>query len=278
MNSSSEHQFLSVFQTLRIVEDLIESSNLFIFNELGWEDVTLDLPSILYKPAKVTILHHFIFQALLHTDTYKFHKNDDLYEEDYLRDGYENSKLARLDADFYRYSINLLPFQQFANELKIDENTPEGFVRNWFDSQYESFIELWEKKTDDAFYFIFSNRTLLIRFGLLLSEYIKKELIPRQLLRPYTTKKSKIKRIVFPNWVKRAVFYRDRGQCVYCDKDLSGLLHTMPDKHFDHMVSLNEYGTNDPTNVQLTCSECNLRKSGKPPIISPRYWDWWPNE
>ena len=27
-----------------------------------------------------------------------------------------------------------------------------------------------------------------------------------------------------PEWVKRAVFYRDRGRCVLCGKDLSGQL------------------------------------------------------
>lgn len=102
----------------------------------------------------MTILHHFTFQALKYTDTYTFHHDDDFYESDYLESGYEDSKLARVDEDFYRYSIDVQQFQQFAKQLRVNGNTSAGFVRSWFDSQFESFIELWEKKTDEVFYFI----------------------------------------------------------------------------------------------------------------------------
>ena len=30
-----------------------------------------------------------------------------------------------------------------------------------------------------------------------------------------------LKRQRIPNWVKKAVYFRDRGQCVLCGKDLS---------------------------------------------------------
>jgi len=63
--------------------------------------------------------------------------------------------------------------------------------------------------------------------------------------------------------VKRAVLFRDKGCCVFCKRDLTGLYSILEDKekHFDHIVPLNEGGLNDVCNIQLSCPDCNLAKS-----------------
>lgn len=65
-----------------------------------------------------------------------------------------------------------------------------------------------------------------------------------------------------PQWIKRAVFYRDNGKCVICQKDLSGLIDVEEEyeKQYDHIVPLEEGGLNDISSIQLMCSCCNQKK------------------
>jgi 5-methylcytosine-specific restriction endonuclease McrA len=70
------------------------------------------------------------------------------------------------------------------------------------------------------------------------------------------------------------IFKRDQGHCVQCDKDLTGV-RAIEEAHYDHIIALAEYGTNDPANFQLFCRECNLRKGKKkwaPPESMLRFW------
>lgn len=50
------------------------------------------------------------------------------------------------------------------------------------------------------------------------------------------------------------------GRCVYCSTDL-----LLDGFHIDHMVPLSRGGSNWPTNIQLLCETCNLRKNNKTP-------------
>ena len=97
-------------------------------------------------------------------------------------------------------------------------------------------------------YILFQNRDFLLRFNDQVAVMFREH--PR-------------KRVYVPEWVKRAVLFRDRGCCVFCKKDLTGLYSLLEDneKHFDHIVPLNEGGINDVCNMQLSCQDCNLSKS-----------------
>jgi 5-methylcytosine-specific restriction endonuclease McrA len=57
---------------------------------------------------------------------------------------------------------------------------------------------------------------------------------------------------------------------------LTGTIVTGEELHYDHIVPLAEGGTNDPTNFQLLCGQCNLKK-GKRPLgtsnLYPVYWE-----
>lgn len=74
---------------------------------------------------------------------------------------------------------------------------------------------------------------------------------------------------------KRGCFYRDKGKCVFCLKDLTGLISTLTKSNYDHIVPLDLYGTNDPCNIQLTCETCNKKKNSKEGITSNLYTPWW---
>lgn len=58
--------------------------------------------------------------------------------------------------------------------------------------------------------------------------------------------------------VKR-IFKQQRGRCAYCRVKLLRF-------HVDHIKALASGGSNKPSNIQLTCSPCNSRKSNKDPI------------
>lgn len=62
-------------------------------------------------------------------------------------------------------------------------------------------------------------------------------------------------------WVKNAIRHRDKDECIFCGKDLTAIKNNSKQPEIDHIVSLNEGGSNDITNLQYTCNECNNQKS-----------------
>jgi len=62
----------------------------------------------------------------------------------------------------------------------------------------------------------------------------------------------------WPTWAVKAVQARDRGHCAQCGTSLH--LELAEDEHIDHIVPLAVGGTNDLSNLQLSCAPCNLKK------------------
>jgi hypothetical protein len=139
-----------------------------------------------------------------------------------------------------------------SNDFKVDH---EDYLET-----YNEYIEYLNRYEDGMFdgviydiaieveYILFQNRDFLLRFNN--QQAVAFEDNPR-------------KRVYIPEWVKRATLFRDKGRCVFCKRDLTGLYSLLEDneKHFDHIVSLNEGGINDVCNIQLSCQDCNLKKS-----------------
>lgn len=121
------------------------------------------------------------------------------------------------------------------------------------------------------FHILFHDRGFLLEFNKLVSEAVYDSVFEKQLL----TKKGTLKRARIPEWVKNAVFHRDKGRCVFCYQDLTRVFNHLTKSNFDHMVPLDLYGANDPCNIQLTCEHCNKSKSNKEPSTSTKYITWW---
>ena len=85
---------------------------------------------------------------------------------------------------------------------------------------------------------------------------------------------GKSKKVHIPKWVQRAVFYRDKELYVICNKDLTGLIDVEEnfDKQIDHIVSLEEVGLNDISNMQLMCKKCNNKRGSKSYTTTYRFW------
>ncbi|BDO07198.1 HNH endonuclease [Aeromonas caviae] len=89
-------------------------------------------------------------------------------------------------------------------------------------------------------------------------------------------KNGKLKRKNIPSWVRKAVYFRDRGRCVLCNKDLSGTLNLDNVANYDHIVPLSNFGFNDISNMQLLCKECNQNdKHGGDATTSSFYHSWY---
>jgi hypothetical protein len=137
--------------------------------------------------------------------------------------------------------------------------------------------QLVEHLANEVFYLLFNNRGLLARLNSMVAGVVS-HLEPTQFDSEAASQMEapgRLKRILIPKWVQRAVLYRDKGLCACCSTDLSGLLSSQPDQHYDHIVPLAQHGINDVTNIQLLCGPCNLTKGKHQIAPSNRYQTWY---
>ncbi|WP_330231701.1 HNH endonuclease [Nocardia sp. NBC_00508] len=138
--------------------------------------------------------------------------------------------------------------------------------------------QLLQKMADEVFHAIFPYRTMLYNLNWIAATFISELDAEMCGTEPEVAKlfarPGRLRRKTIPEWVQRAVFFRDQGHCTYCKRDLTGLMHAMSRENYDHMVPLAEGGLNDVTNLQLLCSECNSKKSAKIIVPSNQYMRW----
>ena len=197
---------------------------------------------------------------------YDYHKNDDLYEDSEEMRREVEETLKAYNISFVTYNEYVL---SFPNKSKDDY-----FFRDWFDEHETQFEQLWEQMTDEVFHLLFANRAFLLNFNKSLAQFLLSGRV--QLPASFLTPRGVLKRqTYFPVWLTKAVFHRDQGKCVLCQRDLTALINTDFQIHFDHIVPLKLWGTNDPCNVQTLCADCNLKKSGNAAQTAMRYQPWW---
>lgn len=205
------------------------------------------------KFSKKTLLHLYITSAALNYFRTKFRKESDLFYEDGAMDSWYSS--------FKEYNISLRKFK-FDGKQNIYE---------WFQDNVDKFEKLFDKMAEELFYILFSNRGFLLNFNYLVSETVYDNVFPEKDLNP----KGKIKRVNIPQWVRNAVYHRDKGRCVFCNTDLTRLINILTSSNFDHMIPLDLNGANDPCNIQLSCEKCNKSKKNNDGSTSTKYIAWW---
>jgi hypothetical protein len=193
---------------------------------------------------------------------------------DYIEDVYEFNFGYLLDKHFPREVINLLikVFETYeCNDKRVEKLNTEYYKylkdnNHEYDGGGESgkdiddladrYLNLFRETlmrlvVDDIFTILFQNKSFLRNFNLEISELIKELSINEY--SQYLKKDGVLKRCSYlPEWLKMGVFYRDRGRCQICGKDLTGLYRPNTDKNLDHIIPLELGGSNDPTNFQLT--------------------------
>ena len=170
---------------------------------------------------------------------------------------FHNNAKLEVDRLFDYFNVNHQYFFDYllANDFSYIEDAYDDFIE--FDSDID---EIVLRLSREMFYVLFQNREFLLRFNLYLSN----------------ANSFCIDRCTIPQWVKRAVMYRDRGRCINCGKDLSGQFDVADKQsmHFDHIVSLHDGGINDVSNIQLLCQHCNTSKNASS-FTSNTYKDWY---
>ncbi len=150
------------------------------------------------------------------------------------------------------------------------------------DDYYQEYVlagyteELIEKMGEEVFFVLFSNRSVLQSFNKMMASVMNNTVIDEisNEYQPYFNKDGILKRTQIPTWAKRAIYFRDRGRCVFCNTDLSGILSLQDSVNFDHIVPLSDGGLNDVTNLQLSCEKCNKKKGNRSCETSLYYEKW----
>lgn len=251
MSRLQKYSFHGIYDLINLVEEHINlETEFWNYNE----DYFIKHSA---KFSKDTLLHQYIVITALNFYTRDFRKNEDFYDDEYLSIWYEK---------FDIYNLNI-------QKIVEDDDREDSGAYEWFLENEDKFCELFSEMSEEAFYVLFNNRKLLLKFNKIVSTHIyeKNVIYPNE----YMTEKGTIKRCHIPVWVKKAVFHRDKGRCVFCNTDLTNLINHYKKSNFDHIVPLDMYGVNDPCNIQLTCETCNKSKSNVEVTTSDKYFSWW---
>lgn len=217
--------------------------------------------------SKESYLHYFVEFMV---ERILFEQNEYLardVENAIIQDGFEEVMWGKHEVFHQKCLGEKYRYTMFETAIKKYENSNEK-LQDWiihncqsreFDSlevalEYTEYLEekyynVIDRIKKEVVYLLFQNRNFLMHFNIFLSDTIE----------------GKSKRTTVPKWVQRAVYYRDNGRCIICQKDLSGLIDIEEDfqKQLDHIVPLEEGGINDLSNMHLMCKECNLKKGIK---------------
>lgn len=246
MTELQEFEFTNTYELTAIIDNCVRSEIAF------WNYADDFFINSATKFSKDTLLHLYIVTTAMNHYRSEFSKNGDMIDENEISKWYSLFDLYQL-----RY---------------VQHNFDEGSeVIKWFDNHVKQFELLFDRLSEEVFYVLFSNRQFLLDFNNLTIEIVKETHFPEGLI----TSKGTIKRVNIPIWVKRAVYHRDKGRCVFCNTDLTGLVNTLTNSNYDHIVPLDLYGTNDPCNMQLSCEKCNKQKTNKSASTGNRYVPWW---
>lgn len=246
MNELQEFKFDCIYELAELIDNSVKADVQF------WNYNQENFINAATKFSKDSLLHLYIVTTSLNYYRREFHKNGDCYDEDSIGKWYDL---------FENYKIEI-------EEVNFDEGNE---ILEWFDRNIEKFEELFERMADEIFYILFANRQFLLNFNKLVVETVKEIEFSNELV----TQKGTIKRVPIPQWVKTAVYHRDKGRCVFCNTDLTSLVNTLTSINYDHIVPLDLLGTNDPCNIQLACERCNKSKTNKDGSTSNKYIPWW---
>ncbi|MBO7594975.1 MAG: HNH endonuclease, partial [Salinivirgaceae bacterium] len=199
---------------------------------------------------KISLLHMYIYDMLTVSYNEKFFDNNDMYSE-------ENDEYDKWFEIANSFGI------QFNSEFDCERGGIKSDFYKWYKDNEFVFDEIFQNITNEVFYILYTDHNFLLNFNKTIAAIIKNADNERDWNYPdnILTKKGTIKRKNIPQWVKDAVFHRDHGRCVFCNKDLTGRYTHLNKRNFDHIIPLNKYGSNDPNNIQLTCEKCNKEKN-----------------
>lgn len=258
MDTFSEFKFVSTYYIAAHVREKIITNDPKDYVS-DYFDIAAQEQQFLQQ-SKHTLLHGFIKQEFILSVEYwyKFFSSNEMVNEG--RKYLDNHKIE---------------YPNYLDFLKNGGYTEDEEENDFFDEYGLKLSDIVIDKVaplvaNEVFSILFRDRKLLLEFNKLLAEIITDlEVVnyPNLLAKDGIVKRC----LYWPEWVKRALMYRDQGSCAICLNDISGLLKVNFDKAIDHIVPLKLGGTNDITNLQILCEACNLKKLDHTIITSEMY-------
>jgi hypothetical protein len=234
------------------IGEFYEYSNL-LFPEFYRESRHQLIPRLL-KPHKWTIMHEWIIYVFNFHHWYAdrhFEKSDVFSMESkivedagFLLSDHPDFDLL-IECDFCGGCIECSKYWVIDKE-----------IRNAWEDSVTSLVHT-------VFHLFMSNKEFLRDFNEYISECMESDINLLMIENPEQVDGGEIRRVSWPKWLERAIIFRDKGVCSICRKDVSGTLNLENKYAIDHIVPIANYGSNDPTNLQLLCWECNAIKSNK---------------
>lgn len=124
-----------------------------------------------------------------------------------------------------------------------------------------------------TFALLFQDKDFLYDFNLAVTKQIRE--LKKDNYPDYMEDDGYLKRENPPMWLKKGVFYRDKGRCQACGTDLTKIFVVADNDNYDHIIPLRQGGTNDPTNYQLMCEHCNKSKQDRSSTYRNIIWPYW---
>lgn len=208
---------------------------------------------------KQTALHQF---AHVITDEKFLDDTDGRYINAETETG-ERQRYLPVDIAMHAYGIDTP--EMFRIPAPDRTPTRNGTITTWTESSaaadacYDYTLDLLltepydlraSRITDEVFHTVFPNRVLLGQLHQLIAAYVLDagDTDLPDVLKKLFSPRGGLIRVSPPTWARNAVFFRDRGHCVYCGADLTRLVSVLEPAHFDHIVPLDHGGLNDVTN------------------------------
>ena len=248
-----EYKYKDIYRFLSIIQDSVENEvSFWNFNEEMFVDAAT-------KFNRITLLDMYVTRTLFNYYHRMFKKDGDCIESDEIDRWIEIMK-----------EYEIIPAEEY------DEDVDDASLV-WFEKNIENFADLFDKTSPELVHILFNDKQFLFKFNSLVQKIVKDEEKDYNLPWPKDSlnEDGTIKRQTIPQWVKNAVYHRDKGHCVFCSRDLTGLVNVLRQSNYDHIIPLKQFGTNDPCNIQLTCEECNKSKGAQLKMPKYKYQSWW---
>lgn len=286
----TELRFHATYYFANVVRNVLDDQFEFIrlLDEFYGDDQYLAY----IQPFQRTSVLHWFIRFLVDTVVWEEMADVDINETKKILQRYAGIPSAIVDMRLNELPIedklrgNGIEYDSFLVFLSRRSKTMHEATHDDVDEYHEelrlsdAYETMLSRTANEVFFLLFQNRQLMLTFNNMMANKVADatvESLPAQEARLFA-KDGVLKRVAVPKWVERAVYFRDRGRCVYCHSDISGLLSLAGAKHFDHMVPLVSGGLNDVTNIQLLCAACNLKKGGGTPRTSSKYEMWYEPE
>ncbi len=223
---------------------------------------------VLIKPHRRTIIHMWL-QYYVYVDCELDMAKKNLDNVDYINEMiyllHEAEVLPR-EYEPIRYNTEYFRLEldegEFITKITEENNKKIQELEQLVSSNLQKINDLI---IHSAFQIIMQNRMFLHDFHLRFSEILKKNCnwISEQYPEDVTDTKKLKRATYWPTWLEDAIFYRDKGTCVICRKDISGLRNLGIKQAIDHIVPISLFGNNDVTNLQILCRNCNEEKGNR---------------